>query len=321
MKNRITGIKNMRKNKANLILVLLLIILLSVLCYHLTPKPVKKGTLSGNVIDNDTGLPVWGVTVKALDEDGNTSQKSSDTTNKQGHFKIELDEGTYTLRFESAQYQGFESSDSYYIESDNETEIKKSFSLEPSVQFPPDPPEPPEDPEEPTSGPIQDWKEQFLAAVENTYSVAHSNGYKIGDSKTAPPCEDKLISGDRLIARSLWDIGYTDQPQGGIKMDSIDNYLSSHGFVKIWNETELQSGDIVIMSSDGTISAASCDIMVIVQYDRQNDSCVKYDASNNPPQGVLSEGAHNRIECVQPFHTVLNEYNGEKNFYCAFRHA
>lgn len=42
--------------------------------------------------------------------------------------------------------------------------------------------------------------EEFLEEVASVYQIAHDNGYVYGDSQTTPPCEDGIISCDRLIA-------------------------------------------------------------------------------------------------------------------------
>jgi len=134
-------VKDMRKNKTNRILILAIIILLAVLVYHLKPKEKANGTICGVVTDNATGRPVWGATVKAVDEEGHTSKKREETTNKEGSFEIELAEGTYTLKFESAQYQPFESEEPFYVKEGKKTEINKTFSLEP-LKVPTDSPTP-----------------------------------------------------------------------------------------------------------------------------------------------------------------------------------
>ena len=161
--------------------------------------------------------------------------------------------------------------------------------------------------------------DSIISAAAAVYQMAHDGGYTVGDSQATPPCADGKISGDRLISRSLYDLGLTNQPAGGVRMDGMESFLLQNGFVQIWNEQEIQAGDIVVMSSDGTISAASCDIMVIVQYDPATDACVKYDTSNNPPAGAIPSDQSTRVGCDQPFQTVLNEYGGTKRFYCAFR--
>ena len=62
--------------------------------------------------------------------------------------------------------------------------------------------------------------EEFVASVASVYQMAHDNGYEYGNSNSLPPCDDGFIACDRLIARALWDLGYTDQPQGGMQIIS-----------------------------------------------------------------------------------------------------
>jgi len=104
--------------------------------YFLCIPPTHISSISGTVIDIETGLPVWGVTVKAVDEEGNINQKREDTTNKNGEFKISLDEGNYALRFESAQYQLYETSEFYEVDDNKTTEINKPFELSPITSVP-----------------------------------------------------------------------------------------------------------------------------------------------------------------------------------------
>ena len=58
--------------------------------------------------------------------------------------------------------------------------------------------------------------EDLVDAVAGVYQMAHDNNFQYGNSVTLPPCEDGFISCERLIARALWDLGITDQPNGGV---------------------------------------------------------------------------------------------------------
>ena len=148
----------------------------------------------------------------------------------------------------------------------------------------------------------------LLKAVKDVYKMAHNGRYKYGDSHAMPPCSDGLISCDRLVARALYNLGYVNQPAGGITVINGMGFLVKWGFRKITSIYDLKAGDIVIFS-DGTNSPnAKWHWFVLTAYDGPN-AVSKYDC-----------GAQWRIDAQQPFVNVpLNEWGGNKKFYCAFR--
>ena len=88
--------------------------------------------------------------------------------------------------------------------------------------------------------------EEFLQAVRDVAAEVYENRaiYKYGHSTTTPPCEmesdgKKHISCDRIAAKALYNLGFTDQPAGGITCNNED-WLIAHGFVKITEESELK---------------------------------------------------------------------------------
>lgn len=70
----------------------------------LTDNPLKKGTVTGTVIDNDSnqGLPFADIIVKGT--------KISTTTDMDGKYTLKLNQGNYTLRFSIAGYNSTETS-------------------------------------------------------------------------------------------------------------------------------------------------------------------------------------------------------------------
>ena len=148
----------------------------------------------------------------------------------------------------------------------------------------------------------------LLKAVGDVYKMAHNGHYKYGDSKAMPPCSDGLISCDRLVARALYNLGYVNQPAGGITVINGMGFLVKWGFRKITSIYDLKAGDIVIFS-DGTNSPnAKWHWFVLTACDGPN-TVSKYDC-----------GAQWRIDAQQPFVNVpLNEWGGNKKFYCAYR--
>jgi len=148
----------------------------------------------------------------------------------------------------------------------------------------------------------------LLKAVGNVYQMAHNGHYKYGDSKTMPPCADGLISCDRLIARALYNLGYTTQPQGGITVLNMDTYLKRWGATVIKDANALKAGDIVLMRDSSTTPTPAWHTFVLTAFTNQN-LVSKYDM-----------GAQQRIDAPQPFVNVpLNQWPGAKWFYCAYR--
>lgn len=157
-------------------------------------------------------------------------------------------------------------------------------------------------------GEYQMTANKLLGAVKDVYTMAHAGRYRYGDSHAMPPCSDGIISCDRLIARALYNLGYTGQPKGGITVISMEAYLLKWGFTKVTDQNSLRAGDIVLMKQNGTASpTAAWHTFVLNSYTNTN-SVSKYDM-----------GAQWRIDAAQPFTAPLNEWGGTKSFYCAFR--
>ncbi len=152
-------------------------------------------------------------------------------------------------------------------------------------------------------------KMDFLKEVSAVYQMAHDNGYVYGDSHGTPPCSDGFISCDRLVARALWNLGLTDQPEGGFIVEQEEDYLMQHGFEKIEKQEELRGGDIVIQRNEEGHLIHS---FVLVFYDPITTECIKYDCGHFTPEGA------DRISSQQPFYTVLADFP-ERKFYCGFR--
>jgi len=90
----------------------------------------------------------------------------------------------------------------------------------------------------------------FIAAIKSVYNTAHNNGYRYGDSHATPPCADGFISCDRLIARALWNMGYTDQPvstttTSGITVFNVGTYLPKYGFIKTTSKAAIRPGAVI----------------------------------------------------------------------------
>lgn len=155
--------------------------------------------------------------------------------------------------------------------------------------------------------------EEFLAEVAAVYQMAHEGGFVYGDSKTMPPCEDGVISCDRMIARALWNLGLTDQPQNGMNVGKEVQYLTTHGFELVTDQTKLVSGDIV-MQDNGVSGIPNWrwHTFVLVSYDPETTMCEKYDCGHFTPEGA------DRISSEQPFYCPLADFGAERRFVCGF---
>jgi hypothetical protein len=155
--------------------------------------------------------------------------------------------------------------------------------------------------------------DQFLEQVAEVYRMAHDGHYVYGDSKSTPPCSDGTISCDRLIARALWNLGLQDQPAGGFVITGEEAYLTSHGFTKVTDQSQLTRGDIVMQDSGhGGDVDWTWHTFVLLSYDPATTKCLKYDCGHFTPEGA------DRISSIQPFDTVLADYGNQRNFYCGF---
>lgn len=147
-----------------------------------------------------------------------------------------------------------------------------------------------------------------VEATRNVYIMAHNGHYRYGDSHATPPCSDGIISCDRLVARALWNLGYTQQPAGGITVINMESYLTKWGFKKITDQNALAAGDIVLMKQNGTTGPTDAWHTFVLSNFVNVNNISKYDC-----------GSQARIDATQPFSTVLNEWPGSKTFYAAFR--
>jgi len=98
-------------------------------------------------------------------------------------------------------------------------------------------------------------EDMIIDRAREILDFAAKNKYVYGDSQTTPPCTDKKISCDRLIASMLWSYGFTDQPKGGIVVKDESNedhdmssYLKKHGFTESIGMDEVKRGSILIVT-------------------------------------------------------------------------
>lgn len=148
-------------------------------------------------------------------------------------------------------------------------------------------------------------RNKFVDAVENVYLLANQGHWKYGDSHSTIPCADKIISCDRLEARALYDLGFTDQRQGGETCGTLPDWLPKHGWTKITDKSKIKPGAIVAVRY--TNHSYIDHVFTVVSYDKKTDLCTKFDT-----------GSNDRINSKQPFENVkLVEWSG-RVFVCAW---
>lgn len=115
--------------------------------------------------------------------------------------------------------------------------------------------------------------DEFLNSCQRVVDTARTYGYVYGSSTAVDPTTDGKISCDRLIAKALYDLGYTDQPAGGITCGNADEYLYAWGFERSTDMSAIRRGSILLVkhtwsghtdhmfvaASDFNFSTMSCD--------------------------------------------------------------
>ena len=106
---------------------------------------------------------------------------------------------------------------------------------------------------------------------------ANKEEWEYGDSGSAIPCADGKISCDRIVARTLWNLGYTDQPKGGYTINNgLPGYLERIGFKKTTKKADIKPGAVVAVGNDKIEH-----VFIIETYNPKTDLCRKYDAGSN----------------------------------------
>lgn len=132
---------------------------------------------------------------------------------------------------------------------------------------------------------------KFLAECKEVVDRARTNGWRYGNSTVLPPCSDGIISCDRLIARALWNLGFTDQRRGGETCGSLDSYLSKHGFIRSTNFNDIRPGSIILVKHSGKNYWSHA--FVMVKFNKGSFLSDRYDT-----------GSNERIRSVQPLRNV-----------------
>ena len=152
-------------------------------------------------------------------------------------------------------------------------------------------------------------KDKILGALKATYEMAHNLGWVYSDSGTIPPCvPDKRISCDRLEALACFILGYTAQPKGGFTVVNMERYLLSWGWKKITKQSDLQGGDFILFSKDGTSEPMWLWHAFSLTYYNSPNDIGKYDT-----------GSNERIKAKQPYTGGAFDQWSDRSFYAGFR--
>ncbi|GAA0329490.1 bacillopeptidase F [Bacillus carboniphilus] len=95
---------------------------------NFTLEELPQGTVSGSVINDQTGLPVEGATLYLVED----AAVAPVATDENGNFTIEAYEGTYTLKVSAPSYY----SEEVKITIDSENPVDLSLSLRPFIGYP-----------------------------------------------------------------------------------------------------------------------------------------------------------------------------------------
>ena len=143
------------------------------------------------------------------------------------------------------------------------------------------------------------------AAAKAVCDMGKERGWKYGDSHSAIPCNDGKISCDRLIARYLYNMGFRDQRAGGEMCDTLDAYLTSHGWTKVKDRKLIKAGAVVAVRNKGEKHIAH--VFHAAGYNKTADTCTKFDT-----------GSDERIQSKQPFRNVKLVEWPNREFVCAW---
>lgn len=145
----------------------------------------------------------------------------------------------------------------------------------------------------------------FLKAAKNVADTARVDGWTYGDSRSRKPCADKKISCDRLVARTLFDLGFRDQRDGGEVCSTLDKYLVAHGWKKVTQKSDIKAGAVIAVRNKN--HSYIDHVFIVSSYNKEKDTCSKYDT-----------GSDIRIKSVQPFKNVPLVEWSNRVFVCAW---
>lgn len=147
---------------------------------------------------------------------------------------------------------------------------------------------------------------RFLSTLDNVINVTAKQEHWIyDDSHSLPPCADHKCSCDRSPSRALYDMGYTDQREGGETCGTLPDWLPAHGWTKITDRKKIKPGAIVAVRKKEHNYIDH--VFVVKKYYPNTDRCDKYDT-----------GSTERIQAKQPYMNVPLVEWSDRVFVCAW---
>lgn len=128
---------------------------------------------------------------------------------------------------------------------------------------------------------------QLLNATKAVMNKARKEKWEHGTTKSSVPCNDGIISGESMIARTLYDLGFKDQINGGETYKTLDSYLTSHGFKRSKKSSSIRKGSIVLVKHDGKNIIGHG--FIVLSFDQSSWKTSRFDA-----------GTQKRINAIQP---------------------
>ena len=168
-------------------------------------------------------------------------------------------------------------------------------------------------------GKYSEFVTKLLGEAKHVADFMKMKQYAYGDAKTNPgvtyerflegsQLREKIVSCDRFVGWTLYNLGYKDQPiNSGLfvwnngSVHDMNTYLEGKGFEKIENARQLQAGDIVFVIPATSSSGKTYPAHVFLCAGKSSDGkFYRYDA-----------GSRNRIRCenVPNFGADYSAYN------------
>ena len=135
----------------------------------------------------------------------------------------------------------------------------------------------------------------LINTAKTVMNKARQEGWEHGTTRSLVPCNDNVISGESLISRTLYDLGFKDQISGGETYKTLDTYLTSHGFKRSKNVSAIRKGSIVLVKHEGKSSISHG--FIAVSFSRESWKSSRFDA-----------GTQNRINSTQPIKDLKWNY-------------
>ena len=161
--------------------------------------------------------------------------------------------------------------------------------------------------------------DRFLDRAGRILDYAAKHKYVYGNSMADPPCTDRKISCDRLVAATLWSLGFTDQPEGGVVVHwddpkrDLGSFMKAHGFIESEGIENAKKGSILIVTDMHGGYKGHAFIVADVDGDSINmdgSNIKRYDAGMVWPEKSSGEYPKEPVEgCPYPLDHDVFVYN------------